>query len=240
MVTPIQHITSFVVNPDEHGKQHQYKSMVPYTTAHESFEETLFDSMLSQFCISPASTIEMQSGRLNFSLQFQSKRDEKISVYGFCNQHEETFFANILYSFQRIVLVNGSPQLKNYILSAKLNAHIFQEASVAPQKEKEDIISFLYRLVNDVFRITNDDSKMLEGINFQQEDLNELIGLDDSKVTRMCTALFDIVLGFAFAKKIKINNETEESVTLPLEEETMDEVRQEQKISFSLVIDEAS
>lgn len=205
-----------------------------------------FSSSARAFGLLPTSSVISTNESLQFDLSYQSTRSERIDASGWYAKEETTLSMNLSYSMMRSVLVDGVMQQRQFQINIQLNAKQSNEAQLSPFENKEDLVHFLRRIVDDIFNVSQDDSKFLRGIVFDMKDFTELAGMEDGKVIKMISQFIQMIQYIAQMKQMnkKEGDEDPESVILHPTREVSSgiqgSVRQESSLDIQISIQETS
>jgi hypothetical protein len=130
---------------------------------------------------------------LRFDLTLQSSRTETANASGWYAREEKSLQLSLSYSMTRSVLVNGILEQRKFQIDIQIAAKNVEEAGLKPFQQTEDITHFLRRVVDDIFDVSRDDSKLLQGVVFDLKDLTELAGMEKGKVLKMISQFVQMV-----------------------------------------------
>ena len=179
----------------------------------DSLSLSFFSNLLKNYNIEYANTnINKSSPEVRFSLSFQTSKTESLSATGYLSEIENKLTADFSYQFEKIVEENGKSYRKTYSMNLNYEADIFLSSSVNHKIEKEDITSFIRRIVDDVMKLVNDDDKILTGIVLKGDDYADLIKYGGKKTSKMLQNLINIILMTAQIEEMTTKSKNAERV----------------------------
>lgn len=200
--------------------------------------------MFEQLGLNSSSRLEATRERVDFNFSFTSSAKESLSASGYVERREQHASLTLNYTFERAVVVDGKRELRTFQASLLFEADTSQSLSVKPFKEKEDIMHFLNRIVNDIFDLLQDDSQVLTGITLDQKDLAEVMNLDHGKAKRMFDGLMSAIMTMAMLKRMKRGSDAGPNVILNEKRKETTGIQAEKassaQFSFSLSIKEVA
>lgn len=198
--------------------------------------------MFNQLGLDSGSRLEATHDRIDFTFSFTSSTKEALSASGYVSQREQHAGLTLNYTFQRAVVVDGKRELRSFNASIAFEADTSQSLSVKPFKNKEDILHFLSRLMDDVVTLLQDDTQVLTGISLDQEDMAELMNLDKGKMKKLFDGMIAAIMTMAFLKRMKRGADAGPNVILTEERKAVQGIEVEKesakKFSFSISITE--
>jgi hypothetical protein len=210
----------------------------------DSFERSAFSAMFEQLGLASTSRLDASRDRVDFNFSFTSSSKESLSATGYVSRLDQHASLTLNYTYQRAVVVDGRRELKMFEASLMFEADTSQSLAVKPFKDKEDIMHFLNRLMNDVMDLMKDDSQVLTGISVNQEDLAALMSLDKGKVKRLFDGLISAIMTMAMLKRMTRGNDAGPNVILNERRQSSQGVTEEKEssaqFSFSININEVS
>ncbi len=126
-----------------------------------------------------------------FQLGFNSGKTSSLGIDGYFNDSFTRGEINISYSFS-YEEKKGEPE--NYRFNLNINSNDFHSVKESTRYEKEDVIKFVNRIVNDLFKISRDKKKKLHGIVFNADDLKALASVEDDDIGKMIKNLVSLIL----------------------------------------------
>jgi hypothetical protein len=212
----------------------------PIAESGDSYEKSAFSTMFEQLGLNPNSRLEATHDRVDFNFSFTSSTKQTLSASGYVAQQEQHASMTLNYTFQRAVVVDGKREVKTFQASIAFDADTSQSSSVKPFKQKEDIMHFLNRLLNDVMTLMQDESQVLSGISLNQDDLAEIMNMDNEKVKSLFNSLIASIMTMAMLKRLKRGTDAGPNVFLKEQRQSTEGITAENKSSaqctFSITI----
>lgn len=171
------------------------------------------DYLKSTFLNLNASDSFIDKSSVKFNLTFKSVKREELKANGVYNFAEKTLSINLSFKFQREIEQEGEKQIKNFLLEFNFSHSTSQNVTLEQNTQKEDIMEFIRKVVSKVFQTLMEKGKYVAGIQFNEEDVKELLQLDDGKFYKILNEIISIAINLAKLKHI-MNNEPAEGVIL--------------------------
>lgn len=134
--------------------------------------------------------ISQEESNPAFSLSLYSEKKQKLDVNYFYSEITKDYEMNISYQFEKSV----NSETGKYQFNLKIKGNTTASYSQNKSFEKEDILKFIQRVVDEVMTICRDDKKLLKGIVLSGDDLAELRNLGDKKTGRLIQTLLSMLL----------------------------------------------
>lgn len=175
---------------EPHTDKRQPKERAIQDTAEISSEASIFFQMGLD---SANSDVKILDSRTDFNLEFKSSAFEKLTANGYYAEEKKELNLSLSYTFQKEEIVDG--QAHSRIFEAKLSFHASTTnvLSSSAYEKKEDIMKLVWRLLNEISDISQDDDKKLGGVILDQEDFKEIVAMDDGKLAKSLYALIQMV-----------------------------------------------
>jgi hypothetical protein len=168
-----------------------------------SDEKNISNDSLNLKNIDPEkSTVSISQNQINFNFVFNTFTQIELNANGFVKKDENSIEVYFKYSFQREVIEDGKSSIKNFMLELKMKAHFEETVSVEKKIEKEDILKFMQRIVNEIFDTFNDKSKSLRAVLIDEDDLKEITRAGKGDLTRLLQSLLGTVFSFMKYKEL--------------------------------------
>ncbi len=176
-------------------------------------------SSLSQFFSSQGmdvsnSTSSTSDSTMDFHLIFESESTERLTADGYFSEKTRKLEISFAYQFQQEIFNNGIKELHTFEANFSLKIENMEKVSITPFEKKEDIMDFAIKLIRKIIGVIGDDEKLLAGVIFDQEDLEELGKIDDGKLLEMIQQLIQMAMFLAKMRQIIEENEEPEKVFL--------------------------
>lgn len=165
------------------------------------------------------STVSFSHDQINFNLVFNAFAQVQLNANGFVKREEKSIEVSFEYSFQREVIEDGKSCIKNFMLDLKMKANFEETISVERKIEKEDILKFIQRIVNEIFDTFNDESKSLRAVLIDEDDLKEITRAGKGDLTRLLQSLLGTVFSFMKYKELSDKSNPKVGVILHAEQE---------------------
>ncbi len=169
---------------------------------------------LRAFGLQPSSRLSLTDEALSFDFEYRESRSEQISASGWYAREERSLALSLSYSFSRFVLLDGVMLERSFKVEIQIAAKDIRTQELRPYKEPEDIVKFLRRIVDEIFDVSQDDSKFLAGIVFDLDDLAELAHLDKGRVLKMIAQFVQMVQYLARLKDDAVAGENDREAVL--------------------------
>jgi hypothetical protein len=141
-----------------------------------------------------SSSITKESTNIHFNLEFSSQSMERVSASGYYSEETRNLDLTWHITFQREVEIDGSIQQRTY--EAELQVRLSEASSidVATFTQKEDILSVVRRLLQNLNEIIADEDKVLGGVILEFADIQELFAIDDGRLAHNLMALIELTI----------------------------------------------
>ena len=191
-----------------------------------------------------SSNAKYDGENLDFNLTFRKNSDQYITANGSYNSQTEDFNFSMTMKFKRYVIENGVKKEKSFDAEINYNSSNMKSVSVEQSMQKEDIYKFLSRIVQRIFDLAGDDTKNLQSVTFNVNDLIDMAQMGDMKTAKMVKELINVAIFTAqLQQMIKEKAKTQEDVALVAErqvENTTTKTQSDfQTTDFSIKINES-
>lgn len=141
-----------------------------------------------------SSSITKDAVNTHFNLEFTSHSTEHLSASGYYSEESKTLDLTWHMTFQREVEINGSTQTRTY--EAELRVHLSKASTnkVSSYVQKEDILSMVRRLLQNLNEIIADEDQALGGVLLEFADIHELFAIDDGRLAHDLMALIELTI----------------------------------------------
>lgn len=153
---------------------------------------------------------------LNFDLSFNYSSTESISTKGYYRSVSGEVNLKMNYTFEVKSMENGVLKTMNYLAEINYSAKNFNSSSMNKSKEKEDILTFLNRVIEKIIDIMNDDDSKLLAVVFDKDDLKDIAEIADPKMRDMVNQVINIALITARLKQMLKKHEGKEQENIIL------------------------
>ncbi len=140
------------------------------------------------------STAELTELSMSFGLEFTSSSVEHLSVAGYYSEETDSLNLSWHFTFQKEVKVGDHTKLRTFEADLSVSISQVDTRSVTPYVHKEDIMSLVRRLLDDIQELAADDNKILGGVVLDYEDFREIFALDDGKLAHNLMALINLTI----------------------------------------------
>ncbi len=151
---------------------------------------------------------------IDFNLVFNFFTTVQVFVEGKIEREEQSLEVTFKYSFQREVEEDGKKVTKDFLLELRMKAGFEETVSEEKKVEKEDILNFIQRVVNEIFDTFNDNSKTLRTVIIDKDDFEEIAKTGKGELARLLQSLLGAV--FSFIKYKEMNNKSLPGVSFVL------------------------
>lgn len=234
MDIPFSHrIKTALLRNEPEQVQQSGKQSVKNDTA--EFNQVLKNLSLLDFS---NSSIRSEGQFSNFSFLFKSVKDEKLSIDGFYSEKENLFNFTLKYRFIKKGHDSNGKSIKTLEATLDFNSGYKDILLINMGEQKEDILSFVERIINTIIKSAGDDKKVISGIIFKDEDLKAITEIGDKKIL---TEIFNLIQTIYSNQKIKEqlqNSKRKEEVILKPEREKSEtiELKKEAKSKYSVLL----
>jgi len=180
----------------------------------KDLKEISQDSLNLKNLDSENSTINYNNQLIDFNLVFNFFTTVQIFAEGKIQREEQSLEVNFRYAFQREMEEEGKSVTKNFVLELKMKAGFEEAVSEEKKVEKEDILRFIQRLVNEIFDTFNDHSKTLRAVIIDKDDFEEITKTGKGELARLLQSLLGAVFSFIKYKEMSSKNLPGVSVVL--------------------------
>jgi hypothetical protein len=157
----------------------------------------------------------------NFHLIFEAKDKEQLTADGYFSEKTRSMDLSFTYTFQQEIMNNGVKEMHTFQADFSLKLQNIDNKSIKPFEKKEDIMDFVRRLVKEIMEIAKDKDKLLGGVIFDQEDLEELSKIENGKLMQKIQELIATIIIVARMQAMIEQNKDQELVLLnPKREKT--------------------
>lgn len=190
-----------------------------------------------------ASYAAVSSSRLDFDLSYAARAGESLSADGYYAFEERSLNLSLKYTLERAELVDGVLQVRSFEASIEIRAERFESYSIREFSEKEDVVGFVRRVVDEILAIAKDDDKILKGVAFDAEDLADIAAVEDGELAKVVSAIISMATHLAAMRQLSRESaENAEGVILQPErakfQGVTEESLQQSEFSFNLSLRE--
>ncbi|MDD5529308.1 MAG: hypothetical protein PHX21_04685 [bacterium] len=155
----------------------------------------------------------------NFHLIFEAKNKEQLTADGYFSEKTKSMDLSFTYTFQQEISNNGVKEMHTFQADFSLKLQNIDNKSIKPFEKKEDIMDFVRRLVKEIMEIAKDKDKLLGGVIFDQEDLEELSKIENGKLMQKIQELIATIIIVARMQAMMEQNKDQELVLLQTKRE---------------------
>lgn len=160
------------------------------------------------------SILIFDQSQIDFNFVFNTSLQQIINARGFINREEKSLEVNFTFNYDRIVIEEGKEVSRSFKVNINLKAEYEESISLERKIEKEDILKFIQRVVDEVFDTFNDENKSLRAVFIDKDDLEEIARLKKGELVRMLQALIAAVFSLAKYKEMNNSKKTKQNVIL--------------------------
>jgi hypothetical protein len=146
---------------------------------------------------------------VNFNLVFTSSSFEKLTAKGSYNFSEKNISLQLSFNFSQKI----DEEINKYMLNIEFNSSSNETISTEQTTQKEDIIEYVRKIARNVFETLTQKGKYVAGIQFNEEDIKELLQLDDGKFYKILNEIVSLAINLAKLKHL-MKGEPSEGVVL--------------------------
>ncbi len=147
------------------------------------------------------SFVQKKSSKINFNLTFKTHSFEKLSANGYYSEKSNTANVSFKYQFQNEVLVNGKSETHTFSAALSYTLSELKKSSISTFEWKEDIMSFIRDLLDDIGDVINDGDE-LAGVVFDYEALAEMAGINKGKFLEKLVQLIMMTVSLSQMKEM--------------------------------------
>ncbi|UCH10612.1 MAG: hypothetical protein JSU61_01580, partial [Fidelibacterota bacterium] len=156
---------------------------------------------------------------MDFNLEFSSSSVERLSASGYYLEESETMHVAWQVRYQREEIVDGRAELRTYEADLRVNVTQVSRTTVSSYVQKEDIMSLVRSLMEDIHEIAADDSKALGAVVLDYSDFREIFAIDNGRLAHDLMALIELTIMLARLRQM-LEGDMEVAVLAPQREET--------------------
>ncbi|UCD37319.1 MAG: hypothetical protein JSW54_10860 [Fidelibacterota bacterium] len=166
-----------------------------------------------------SSVVDALSARMDFNLEFTSGSIERLSASGYYSEETQSLSVSWHLIYQKEVTTAGGKELRTFEADLQVSASQVSRMEVSAYVHKEDIMSLVRRLLEDLHEIITDEDKALGGVILEYADFRELFALDHGKLAHDVMALINLTIMLARLKQV-LDGDEEVVVLKPKRVET--------------------
>jgi hypothetical protein len=168
-----------------------------------------------------SSAVEKVTLGMDFNLEFSSSSVERLSASGYYLEESETMHLAWQVRYQREEIVDGRAELRTYEANLRASVTQVSRTTVSSYVQKEDIMSLVRRLMEDIHKIAADDSKALGGVVLDYSDFREIFAIDNGRLAHDLMALIELTIMLARLRQmLEGDSDAEDVILAPQREET--------------------
>ena len=172
------------------------------------------DSLNLKDIDSENSTISFSPNQINFNLVFNPFNQIQLNANGKLKLEEKSIEVIFQYSFPREIIENGKTLIMYFMLDLKMKAYFEEKISVDRRIEKEDILKFIQKIVNEIFDTFNDSSKSLRSVLINKENLKKITKAGKDDLAGLLQSLLGSVFSFIKYKELSSKKSLKVEVVL--------------------------
>ncbi len=160
------------------------------------------------------SEISYSHNQIYFNLVFNPFNQIQLNANGKLKLEEKSIEVNFQYSFPREIIEKGKTLIKYFMLDLKMKAYFEEKISVDRRIEKEDILKFIQKMVNEIFDTFNDGSKSLRSVLINKENLKKITKAGKTDLAVLLQSLLGSVFSFMKYKELSSKKSLKVEVVL--------------------------
>lgn len=153
----------------------------------------------------------------NFTFFFNMLNQTELKVDGFVKEDENIIETTFTYLFQKDVVENKIVVPKNFVLFLKMKAKFEEIVSIEKNKDKEDILQFIEKLVIDIFDEFNDGINSLRTVFIDQTNFKAIARTEKEDLVRLIQSLLGTVFSFIKYKEANKNDNPKFGISIHTE-----------------------
>ncbi len=174
---------------------------------------------LHQQGLDPATSgISVSQTTMEFDLHYSAKSTERLTARGYYSEKTQTLEVNFSFSFQQEVTGETGTEIKTYEGELTLILEQVERQSLSTHVEREDIMTFLRRLLSEIAELVGDDEQSLGSVVLRSEDFMEMVNLGDGRLVTKLMALIQMAVTQAQMKRL-LDGGGELAVLAPIRKE---------------------
>jgi len=146
------------------------------------------------------SSANLKNNEISFNIFLNSSLQQNFSMSGNYSFYESKLNTTINFSFQKQVDENGLLKTRQFDFTYNLQIENIIENK---KSVKEDILGFVMRISQKIYKLAEDDSFKLKSIFFDKKDLDEILNFQDEKGKQILLDLVNLIILTAKMKEKK-------------------------------------
>ncbi|MCK4578405.1 MAG: hypothetical protein KAU50_06425, partial [Candidatus Marinimicrobia bacterium] len=138
----------------------------------------------------------------SFQLAYSASESEQLSASGSYSTQTQTLSLDLRMMFQTEEAVEDGTKIHHFEANLQVELSQIQGHSIQPYVKKEDIVSFVRRLLEKISELVADDGQDLAGVVLDLEDFQDIVALDNGKLAELLSNLIQMVVTQAQMKRI--------------------------------------
>ena len=154
-----------------------------------------------------------------FQLNFSHTNFEHLSASGRYNRSSKSLNLQLDYVYRSTDQTQVPPVSRSFEVQVRLSVSEVRSRAFSPFIEKEDILAMVRRFLGDLANVASQEGASLGGVEFNQEDINEIYMLDNGRLARSLENLIHLLMLFARLKEI-LDGDREGEILAPVRGES--------------------
>lgn len=170
--------------------------------------------------------------QFQFNLSFFENSERTLTANGFYDKQERSLGVNFSYMFTRQVETENGVELRKFEMNFNFSMTDIKEMSGEARIEKEDVMKFVQRIVEEIFDTAKNKDITIANIYLAKSDVEDMMMMGSSEMGRNILDL--LAMAIAVAKLRELLNDNKDAKLIDLVPERLKEMVLElQKKEFS-------
>lgn len=152
------------------------------------------------------SIFSSEGNNTQFTIQFLRQSEQKMTLNGSISNDLTSGSVSFSCSYLQSEIIEGRKVNKEYQVNFNLSFSSNKSVSIEKTEKKEDILDFLRRITNDIFKKLSDNSVNISAVVLDSEDLKDLAQITDKKARQLINQLIEMIK-YAVEAKMMANKD---------------------------------
>lgn len=162
------------------------------------------------------------NSQFQFNLSFFESEESKLTASGYYNKQQRSMGVNFSYMFMREVETENGRELHKFEMDFNFSMTDIKEMSAEAHIEKEDIVKFVQRIVEEIFETSKNRDISIANIYLAKADIKEMMMVGSSEIGKNMLDL--LAMAIAVAKLRELLNDNSDSQLVDLAPERLEEL----------------
>jgi hypothetical protein len=142
------------------------------------------------------------TSHIEYTLELFRSSSEQLSANSYYRSEDSGIHVSLAYTFARTIQTEGSTLTKQFQLTVDIEAHNTTQSSATLFNHKEDLLHFVRRVVDNIYDASQNEHKLLVGVAFDLDDLEEIAGIERGKLLELLNDFVCMVAMLARLRQI--------------------------------------